>query len=62
MASSDSLMTQCHIALFADFARLTVAAARARYGEGGELHAVLKAWPQGRRPGRLSATGRAGTG
>ncbi|WP_406344610.1 M4 family metallopeptidase [Streptomyces sp. NBC_00648] len=33
-------------ALFADFARLTAAAARARYGEGGELQAVLKAWSQ----------------
>ncbi|MGP3947561.1 M4 family metallopeptidase [Streptomyces sp. 7N604] len=29
---------------FADFARLTVAAARARYGEGEEQEALLKAW------------------
>lgn len=29
---------------FADFARQTVAAARARYGEGDETEAVLKAW------------------
>ncbi|MEU3981190.1 M4 family metallopeptidase [Streptomyces sp. NPDC026672] len=29
---------------FADFAKLTVAAARARYQEGEELEAVLKAW------------------
>ncbi|MFF8030830.1 MULTISPECIES: M4 family metallopeptidase [unclassified Streptomyces] len=31
-------------ALFADFAGLTVKAARARYGEGEELQAVTKAW------------------
>ncbi|WP_320779881.1 M4 family metallopeptidase [Streptomyces sp. CRN 30] len=31
-------------ALFADFAALTVSAARARYGEGEEVQAVLKAW------------------
>ncbi|MEU7169654.1 M4 family metallopeptidase [Streptomyces morookaense] len=29
---------------FADFARLTAAAARARYGEGDAVQAVLKAW------------------
>ncbi|MET8450684.1 M4 family metallopeptidase [Streptomyces sp. NPDC005209] len=33
-------------AVFADFATLTVKAARARYGEGEELQAVLKAWEQ----------------
>ncbi|WP_189861686.1 M4 family metallopeptidase [Streptomyces poonensis] len=33
-------------ALFADFAALTVSAARARYGEAEELQAVLKAWEQ----------------
>jgi Zn-dependent metalloprotease len=33
-------------ALFADFATLTVSAARERYGEGKELQAVLKAWEQ----------------
>ncbi|MPY60652.1 M4 family metallopeptidase [Streptomyces spongiae] len=33
-------------ALFADFATLTVSAARARFGEGEELQAVLKAWEQ----------------
>ncbi|MFF4830366.1 M4 family metallopeptidase [Streptomyces sp. NPDC001315] len=33
-------------ALFADFATLTVKAARGRYGEGEELQAVLKAWEQ----------------
>ncbi|MFB7335196.1 peptidase M4 family protein [Streptomyces adustus] len=33
-------------ALFADFATLTTAAARARYGAGDELQAVLKAWEQ----------------
>ncbi|MET9297353.1 M4 family metallopeptidase [Streptomyces sp. NPDC003077] len=33
-------------AQFADFARLTVAAARARFGEGDELQSVLKAWSQ----------------
>ncbi|MFF3324364.1 M4 family metallopeptidase [Streptomyces sp. NPDC002889] len=31
---------------FASFARLSVAAARARFGEGEELEAVLKAWSQ----------------
>ncbi|MFE2941195.1 M4 family metallopeptidase [Streptomyces sp. NPDC059255] len=31
---------------FADFAGLTVAAARARYGEAAELEAVVKAWSQ----------------
>ncbi|MFE9253599.1 M4 family metallopeptidase [Streptomyces sp. NPDC006879] len=31
-------------ASFADFARLTVAAAVARYGEGEELRALMKAW------------------
>ncbi|MFD3514484.1 M4 family metallopeptidase [Streptomyces sp. NPDC058657] len=31
---------------FADFARATVTAARARFGEGEELEAVLKAWEQ----------------
>ncbi|MFF3762845.1 M4 family metallopeptidase [Streptomyces sp. NPDC001922] len=31
---------------FADFARLTVAAAQARYGEGAEGEAVLKAWSE----------------
>ncbi|MFI9646221.1 M4 family metallopeptidase [Streptomyces sp. NPDC052040] len=31
---------------FADFARLTAAAARTRYREGPELEAVLKAWEQ----------------
>uniref|UniRef100_UPI0034DAC314 M4 family metallopeptidase n=1 Tax=Streptomyces adonidis TaxID=3231367 RepID=UPI0034DAC314 len=31
-------------AQFTDFATLTVAAARARYGDGAELRAVLKAW------------------
>ncbi|MEU0369514.1 M4 family metallopeptidase [Streptomyces sp. NPDC006283] len=31
---------------FASFARLTVSAARARYGEGQEYEAVLKAWSQ----------------
>ncbi|MFJ3664990.1 M4 family metallopeptidase [Streptomyces sp. NPDC090106] len=31
---------------FTDFARLTVAAARARYGEAAELGAVQKAWEQ----------------
>ncbi|MET7679835.1 M4 family metallopeptidase [Streptomyces sp. NPDC005423] len=33
-------------ALFADFAQLTVEAAKARYHEGDELQAVLKAWEQ----------------
>ncbi|MEV3853884.1 M4 family metallopeptidase [Streptomyces sp. NPDC050095] len=33
-------------AQFADFARLTAAAARSRYGDGAELEAVLKAWSQ----------------
>ncbi|OIJ64737.1 M4 family metallopeptidase [Streptomyces mangrovisoli] len=33
-------------ALFADFATLTGRAAKARYGEGEELTAVLKAWEQ----------------
>ncbi|OIJ91000.1 M4 family metallopeptidase [Streptomyces colonosanans] len=33
-------------ATFADFAKLTVAAARARYHEGEEQEAVLKAWEQ----------------
>ncbi|GGL68890.1 metalloprotease [Streptomyces fumigatiscleroticus] len=33
-------------ASFADFAKLTVSAARARYGEGEETDAVLKAWEQ----------------
>ncbi|WFB09678.1 M4 family metallopeptidase [Streptomyces sp. LX-29] len=33
-------------ATFADFARLSVAAARARFGEGAELEAVDKAWSQ----------------
>ncbi|MFE9097753.1 M4 family metallopeptidase [Streptomyces sp. NPDC007264] len=33
-------------ATFADFAKLTVAAAKARYHEGEELEAVLKAWEQ----------------
>ncbi|MGV9564770.1 M4 family metallopeptidase [Streptomyces sp. NPDC003480] len=33
-------------ATFADFARLTVAAARSRYREGAEQEAVLKAWEQ----------------
>ena len=34
-------------AQFTDFATLTVAAAKARYGAGGdELQAVLKAWEQ----------------
>ncbi|MCX5245895.1 M4 family metallopeptidase [Streptomyces sp. NBC_00201] len=33
-------------ALFADFANLTVAAAKARFNEGEELQAVLKAWEQ----------------
>lgn len=33
-------------ASFADFAGLTVAAARARYGEGEELQGVAKAWEQ----------------
>ncbi|MFJ9208511.1 M4 family metallopeptidase [Streptomyces sp. NPDC102264] len=33
-------------AQFADFARLTVAAARARFGDGAELEAVTKAWSQ----------------
>ncbi|TXS02667.1 M4 family peptidase [Streptomyces sp. col6] len=31
---------------FADFARLTVAAARSRFGEGDEVEAVLKAWSE----------------
>lgn len=31
---------------FADFARLTVAAARARFGDGAELETVTKAWSQ----------------
>ncbi|GGR04276.1 metalloprotease [Streptomyces netropsis] len=31
---------------FKDFARLTVEAARARFGEGDEIQAVLKAWGQ----------------
>ncbi len=31
---------------FADFARLTVSAARARFGDGAELEAVVKAWSQ----------------
>ncbi|MGQ4512751.1 M4 family metallopeptidase [Streptomyces sp. DW26H14] len=33
-------------AQFADFARLTVAAARARYGDGDEHEAMVKAWSQ----------------
>lgn len=33
-------------ARFTDFARLTVAAARARFGEGEEQEALLKAWSQ----------------
>ncbi|MFF7457121.1 M4 family metallopeptidase [Kitasatospora sp. NPDC008115] len=33
-------------AQFADFARLTVSAARSLYGDGGEAQAVLKAWAQ----------------
>ncbi|MEU7631498.1 M4 family metallopeptidase [Nocardia sp. NPDC049220] len=33
-------------ALFVDFAKLTVAAAKARFNEGEELKAVLKAWEQ----------------
>ncbi|MEU6541075.1 M4 family metallopeptidase [Streptomyces sp. NPDC047000] len=33
-------------ASFADFAKLTAAAAKARYGEGTESQAVLKAWEQ----------------
>ncbi|WP_316773281.1 M4 family metallopeptidase [Streptomyces sasae] len=33
-------------AKFADFAKLTVAAAKARYNEGEETEAVLKAWSQ----------------
>lgn len=33
-------------ARFSDFARLTVAAARARFGEGEEQEALLKAWSQ----------------
>ncbi len=33
-------------AQFADFARLTVATARTKYGEGEELQALLKAWSQ----------------
>ncbi|WEO97533.1 M4 family metallopeptidase [Streptomyces sp. FXJ1.172] len=33
-------------ALFADFAKLTVKAARARYGAGDELEAAQKAWEQ----------------
>lgn len=33
-------------ALFTDFARLTVAAARSRFGEGDEVEAVLKAWSE----------------
>ncbi|MBD0747230.1 M4 family metallopeptidase [Streptomyces sp. CBMA152] len=33
-------------AMFADFARLTVAAAQGRYGDGEEHQAVLKAWSQ----------------
>ncbi|BBC36466.1 Metalloendopeptidase [Streptomyces graminofaciens] len=32
--------------MFAEFATLTVAAARARYGQGDELQAVQKAWEQ----------------
>ncbi|MCX5382576.1 M4 family metallopeptidase [Streptomyces sp. NBC_00083] len=32
--------------LFKDFARLTVAAARSRYGDGAEYQAVVKAWSQ----------------
>ncbi|MBO0912911.1 M4 family metallopeptidase, partial [Streptomyces laculatispora] len=31
---------------FAAFARLTVAAARSRFGEGDEAEAVLKAWSE----------------
>ncbi|MCX0243754.1 M4 family metallopeptidase [Streptomyces drozdowiczii] len=31
---------------FSDFARLTVAAARSRFGEGDEVEAVLKAWSE----------------
>lgn len=31
---------------FASFARLTVAAARSRFGEGDEAEAVLKAWSE----------------
>ena len=38
--------TAAQDALFADFASLTVAAAKARYQEGDELQAVLKAWEQ----------------
>ncbi|MFL5995304.1 MAG: M4 family metallopeptidase, partial [Streptomyces sp.] len=33
-------------ATFADFAKLTVAAAEARYRDGEEQEAVLKAWEQ----------------
>ncbi|WP_030675606.1 M4 family metallopeptidase [Streptomyces rimosus] len=33
-------------AQFADFARLTAATARAKYGEGEEVQALLKAWSQ----------------
>ncbi|MFJ4834233.1 M4 family metallopeptidase [Streptomyces sp. NPDC088747] len=33
-------------ALFTDFAALTTAAARTRFGDGAELQAVLKAWEQ----------------
>jgi Zn-dependent metalloprotease len=33
-------------ALFTDFAKLTVAAAKARFNEGDELQAVSKAWEQ----------------
>ncbi|GAA3371377.1 M4 family metallopeptidase [Streptomyces sannanensis] len=33
-------------ASFADFARLSVAAAQSRFGEGDEVQAVLKAWSQ----------------
>ena len=33
-------------ALFNDFAKLTVAAAKARFNEGEELQAVQKAWEQ----------------
>ncbi len=33
-------------ALFADFATLTVKAARERYGDAEELEAVRKAWEQ----------------
>ncbi|MEU3923129.1 M4 family metallopeptidase [Streptomyces sp. NPDC029004] len=42
-------------ASFADFAQLTVAAARSRYGEGQERQALLKAWSDvGVTPGHTS--------